>query len=360
MKLYDLSDYEPNTGKRFLRQGCMHGDKTLQTIIDNLKINLHSPFRSEIFGNSINTRDIDENGRQIAKSAIGISCHCLVIPAEDPWKLLDVLEKEHERKVKNDFGKKGRIHVGFYDECNFHNLEFLNVIDEVHKKYPWMMSVLVGLNYNILQEPFPVMDAAAQNPEYTVLPDLEAKCKILKENGKVCGRSTPYTARLVNTKKIKGYDGKKVDLVDKFGNELKGIFTFEPVFTEIIVPEEKDKRKTEEYKQRCYTNICPMHFEIPYKQDAERIELFIKTSILEGVSSDPVDFLHLESIREKFEQVDYLDQILRYLTEKKGVSYVEENFYLDYKKNGTSKKIYMPELREQLLSDVEKELLTKI
>ncbi len=346
MSLPDLSDYESNKGRTYVRAGCMHGDKTLISIIDAIKINLHSPHRALMYNTDINSRDLVDGESPKVKSAIGLESPCIVIPVNDPWKIMDVLEQENKRTAPDHYGKIGRVHANFFDEGNFYDLRFLEVVDEINEKYPWMMNVIIGLNYNIRQEPFEVM-GRAQN-KYVALRELEAKCKILKEDGTPCGKSTPYTARLVNLNKVSGYSGFPVGVVDKFGNKIDGDYTFEPIFSPIIMPEERDESKTEAKKTRLYTNACSDHFELPYKKEAKEVENFIKISILGGYSLEKQDCVPLNIVVNKFSNLKYLDQVLRYLTEEKGIKYEDKNFSLRKYVQGTFYEKYLPHPDENL------------
>lgn len=364
MNLQELAAVEFHRGEVITFTGPMRSEKTLQAILLADKINRYSPYKVIIVTNDLNTRDRDEEGNPIIMSAEGKKSKLkpIEIDHKKPEQLFEVIERENNNP---SHGKPGTVDVLFIEECNFFDSKFPEVIEGIRIKYPDLMIVLLGLNYNFKKETFGIMGWA--NSNFTKY-ELKAHCNILKQNYHSCGKLTKYTARLVNPDKIKGYTGERVSVIDKFGNRIKNVFAFDPIFAPTVIPEEKDNcERSEEHKTRLYTVACEKHHQLTYKRESLEIESFIKNYLRNN------EAILVERVLETFKHVKYRDQILRYLTEEKGIKQDNDAFvlrkyvsgtahgnYLPHAEEDLTSGIYKPELKDLLLSDSEKELFKKI
>ncbi|MBI4918850.1 hypothetical protein HY837_02905 [archaeon] len=366
MDLQHLVAVHFHRGEVITFTGPMRAEKTTHLINLAKKIGKYSPYRAVIATNHLNTRDTDKEGNPVILSAGGERSELvpLIIDHKNPEELLEKLAEENNRDTPDNYGKTGPVDVLFIEECNFFDSKFPEVIERIKLEYPELMIVLLGLNYNFKKETFGIMGWA--NSNFTKY-ELKANCNILKGNYHACGMLTEYTARLVNPDKVEGYDGEKVSVIDKFGKKIKDTFTFDPIFSPTVLPEEKDTEDNEKQKTRLYTVACSKHHKLPYKKEALEIESFIKNQLISRES------LPVEIVLEKFEKIKYHDQILRYLTEEKGIKYdngvlILRNYvsgtahgnYLPHPSENLKEGIYKPELRNLLLSEAEKELLKKL
>ncbi|MBI2564793.1 hypothetical protein HYV79_02280 [Candidatus Woesearchaeota archaeon] len=330
MQISELSNIEFYRGQTFAITGPVHSEKTLDSILLNNRINIHTPYRSLMFTNDINSRD----GKDRVASAAGLESGAKTVPASNPWKILDFIEQEQARETLDAHGKKGELHVIIFDECNFYSSDFIDVIDRIRLIYSKIILILTGLNYNFRREQFGIMGWANSNAKKI---ELESNCKVAKW-GKPCGKLTQYTARFINFEKYKA-PVKPVDLIDKYGNLLKQQFSFDMFFSPTIIVEETDdeKKKNEENKGRIYSVACLEHFQLPFEKETKDIHLFIREEYKK--TQHPVK---LETVKNEFKKTQPLDNILTFLTSERGVMFSEDSFSLRTFYKGVGEGHYTP------------------